>query len=106
MFPNTLRRDLVKFHKAALEDEYTLIIFRPLIAEVDNIFGRCTYFIFAEIKDNKIENVEIIENKFANQMGGAGVSAAQFVTEKDLTSYNFGCNIGGVKVTGKGGIYA
>lgn len=57
---------------------------KELDSEVDNVFGRCQYFIFAEVKDGKIGNFEAIENKFVNQMGGAGISAAQFVTEKDV----------------------
>jgi len=57
---------------------------KDLNSEVDKVFGRCKYFIIVEIKDNKTEKFEIIENKFANQMGGAGISAAQFVVEKNV----------------------
>lgn len=66
---------------------------KDLDSEVDNVFGRCPYFIFAEIKDKKIEKVEAMENKSANQMGGAGISAAQFVTEKNAEAVITG-NIG------------
>lgn len=57
---------------------------KDLNSEVDNIFGRCKYFIFAEVKNGKVGNFEAIENKFADQMGGAGISAAQFVVEKNV----------------------
>ncbi|MDD4878475.1 MAG: NifB/NifX family molybdenum-iron cluster-binding protein [Candidatus Nanoarchaeia archaeon] len=51
----------------------------------DNInaeFGRCPYFIIAEINDKKLIKFEAIENINANKPGGAGVSAAQAVAEK------------------------
>lgn len=57
---------------------------KDLNSEVDNIFGRCKYFIFAEVKNGKAGNFEAIENKFADQMGRAGISAAQFVVEKNV----------------------
>ena len=57
---------------------------KDLNSEVDKVFGRCKYFIFAEVKDGKVGNFEAIKNKFANQMGGAGISAAQFVVEKNV----------------------
>lgn len=57
---------------------------RGLDSEVDSVFGRCKYFIIAEIKNDKVENFEAVENKFADQVGGAGISAAQFVAEKDV----------------------
>lgn len=57
---------------------------KNLNAEIDNVFGRCKYFIIAEIKNNKVENFEAVENKFADQVGGAGISASQFVAEKGV----------------------
>ena len=53
-------------------------------SNVDKIFGRCPYFIIAEIKDDKIEKTEIIENKSTDQMSGAGVLTAQLMAEKDI----------------------
>lgn len=49
--------------------------------EIADIFGRCPYFIFVEIKDGKVEKSEAIENKISLQSGGAGMAAAKFVAE-------------------------
>ena len=62
-------------------------------SKLSEVFGRCPYFIFAEIsvkggstsggESNKIQKIESIENTAANQQGGAGISAAQVVAEKN-----------------------
>jgi len=51
---------------------------------VSDVFGRCPYFVIAEIKNQKIEKTEIIENKSAEQMSGAGMSVAQLMAEKNV----------------------
>ena len=51
---------------------------------VSDVFGRCQYFIIAEIKDDKIGKIGAIKNESANQMGGAGISSAQLMAEKDI----------------------
>ncbi|MBN1325701.1 NifB/NifX family molybdenum-iron cluster-binding protein [Candidatus Falkowbacteria bacterium] len=51
---------------------------------ISDVFGRCPYFIIAQIKDNKIENIEVIKNESINQNSGAGISAAQLLVEKDV----------------------
>lgn len=51
---------------------------------VSDIFGRCPYFIIAEINNQKIEKTEAIENKSTDQTSGAGVSTAQLMAEKDV----------------------
>ena len=51
---------------------------------ISNIFGRCPYFIITEVKDNKIGEIEIIKNKNIDQTGGAGISTAQLMAEKDI----------------------
>ena len=66
---------------------------KDLNSNVDEIFGRCSYFIIAEIKNKKTEKFEAIENISAKQMGGAGISAAQSVVEKDVKAVITG-NIG------------
>jgi predicted Fe-Mo cluster-binding NifX family protein len=66
---------------------------KNLNGEVDNIFGRCPYFLVVEIEDKKIQGFEAIENTSAKQMGGAGISAAQVVAEKDVDAIITG-NIG------------
>jgi len=57
---------------------------KDLDSNVSNVFGRCPYFIIAEIENKKIKKTEAIENMSANQMGGAGISAAQTVAERDV----------------------
>ena len=53
-------------------------------SDVSDIFGRCPYFIIAEIKDGKIEKTESIENESVDQTGGAGISTAQLMAEKNV----------------------
>jgi len=53
-------------------------------SDVSDIFGRCPYFIIAEIKDGKIEKTESIKNESVDQTGGAGISTAQLMAEKDV----------------------
>ena len=57
---------------------------KELKSNVDKVFGRCAYFIFAEIKDKKIVSVEAVENINAQKTGGAGISAAQTVADKKV----------------------
>ena len=66
---------------------------KDLDSNVSNIFGRCQYFIIAEIENKRITKTEAIENTSAKQIGGAGISAAQTVAEKDVKSVITG-NIG------------
>ncbi|NOQ67903.1 dinitrogenase iron-molybdenum cofactor biosynthesis protein [Patescibacteria group bacterium] len=66
---------------------------KDLNGEVDSVFGRCPYFLIVEIEDKKIQGFEAIENTSAKQMGGAGISAAQVVAEKDVDAIITG-NIG------------
>lgn len=60
---------------------------------VSDMFGRCPYFIIAEIADKKIVEVKSIENTGMGQTGGAGVSVAQLVVEKGVGTVITG-NIG------------
>ena len=55
-----------------------------LTDSVSEVFARCPYFIIAEIENEKIQRVETIENKIANQLGQAGISAAQLMAEKAI----------------------
>jgi len=57
---------------------------KSLKSKVAEVFGRCPYFIIAEIENNKIVRNEVMENAVANQMGGAGVAAAQAVAQKNV----------------------
>src|SRR3989338_1821156 len=54
-------------------------------SNVSEVFGRCPYFIIAEInKEGKIEKTEVIKNESADQAGGVGLAAAQLMAEKDI----------------------
>ena len=50
--------------------------------KVHETFGRCPYFIIAEIKDGKIEKTQAIKNESIDQTSGAGISSAQLVAEQ------------------------
>lgn len=62
-------------------------------SDVSDVFGRCPYFIVAEIKDNKIEKIEVIKNEGTDQMSGAGISTAQLMAEKNVNAVITG-NVG------------
>jgi|AntAceMinimDraft_18_1070375.scaffolds.fasta_scaffold08120_3 predicted Fe-Mo cluster-binding NifX family protein len=61
--------------------------------KIDETFGRCPYFIIAEVEDGKMGKIETIENKNINQTTGAGVSTAQLVAEKEVEAIITG-NVG------------
>lgn len=55
-------------------------------SDIFDTFGRCPYFIIAEIKDGKIEKIETIENKGINQNSGAGIYTAQLMAENNVNA--------------------
>ena len=55
---------------------------KELSDNVADVFGRCPYFILAEVAEGKIITSEVLENEAGNQAGGAGVAAAQLVVDK------------------------
>lgn len=57
---------------------------KNLTDNVSEIFARCPYFIIAEVENGKIQKTEVMENKIADQLGQAGISAAQQMAEKDV----------------------
>jgi len=57
---------------------------KKLTDNVSEVFARCPYFVIAEIENRKVRGTEIIENKIANQLGQAGISAGQLMAEKDI----------------------
>lgn len=57
---------------------------KDLNAMVDARFGRCPYFIIAEIEGNEIKGFEVIENQSASAFRGAGIQAAQTVANKGV----------------------
>ncbi|MDD2730980.1 MAG: NifB/NifX family molybdenum-iron cluster-binding protein [Candidatus Portnoybacteria bacterium] len=62
-------------------------------SDVSNVFGRCPYFVIAEIKDGKVEKTEAIKNESVDQNSGAGVSTAQLMAENDVNAVITG-NVG------------
>ena len=50
--------------------------------EVDVRFGRCPYFLIVEIEDNKVKNLNVIENMAKAQMNGTGISASEIVANE------------------------
>ena len=62
-------------------------------AEIDSRFGRCPYFIVAEIENGKVIKTTAIENPGASQGHGAGISAGETVGKTGaeiIISGNFG----------------
>jgi len=57
---------------------------KTLDDNISDFFGRCPYFIFAEIEDGKVAKVEAMKNNNVDQMGGAGLSAAKLMAEKNV----------------------
>jgi len=57
---------------------------KDIESNTSDVFGRCPYFIIAEIQDKKIKRTEAIKNENTDQMRGAGISAAQLVAERDV----------------------
>lgn len=57
---------------------------KDLSDEISEMFGRCPYFIIAEIKDGKAEKIEALKNESADQSSGAGMSAAKLMAEKNV----------------------
>ena len=57
-----------------------------LADDVSEVFARCPYFIIAEIENQEIKKFEAIKNESEKQMGGAGISAAQLMAEKNINA--------------------
>ena len=55
-----------------------------LSSELSPIFGRCPFFIIADIENNEIKNSKRIENNAVMQAGGAGPMAAQTVANEKV----------------------
>jgi len=66
---------------------------KTIDSDVDSMFGRCKYFIIAEIKDKEITKIESFENPAMEKTGGAGIFAAKAAAEKDADAVITG-NIG------------
>jgi len=66
---------------------------KNLTDSVSEVFARCPYFIIAEIENQEIEKFEAVKSESENQMGGAGISAAQLMAEKNVKAVITG-NVG------------
>ena len=53
-------------------------------SKVSEVFARCPWFIIAEIENDRVQKIESVENMSANQLGQAGISAAQLMAERDV----------------------
>ncbi len=74
--------------------------------EVDSRFGRCPYFLVVEAKKGEgISDVKVIENTTSEQMGGAGITAGQIISNEKPDAV-ITVNIGpkALQVLGKFGI--
>ncbi len=60
---------------------------------VSDVFGRCPFFIIAEIKGKRIGLIEILDNISLNQSGSTGVTVAQTILDKEVNAIISG-NIG------------
>lgn len=73
-----------------------------LDAEVDPRFGRCRYFIIADPETMKFE---VMDNSSAMAAGGAGISAAQIVANKNVQAVLTGnCGPNAYQVLSSAGI--
>jgi predicted Fe-Mo cluster-binding NifX family protein len=63
---------------------------KSLDSNVDLRFGRCQYFIIADIDSLEFE---VLENPNIDTMGGAGIQSAQLVASKQVTAVLTG-NVG------------
>jgi predicted Fe-Mo cluster-binding NifX family protein len=54
-----------------------------LNSEVSSVFGRCPYFIVADMEDDEIKEISSVENPARNERG-AGNIAAQFIVDRGV----------------------
>lgn len=52
--------------------------------DVDLRFGRCPYFMIVEIEKKEIKDMKVKDNTAAEQLGGAGINAAQIVADEKV----------------------
>lgn len=55
---------------------------KELSDNVSDVFGRCPYFILAEVAEGKIISSEAVKNVAESQAGGAGIAAAQLMVDQ------------------------
>lgn len=57
---------------------------KTLESEIDEVFGRCKYFIIAEANNNDMRITEVIENVGMKLTGGAGITSARTIAGKNV----------------------
>jgi predicted Fe-Mo cluster-binding NifX family protein len=57
---------------------------KELTDNLSDVFARCPYFIIAEIVNGEVKESKAEANISAEQLGQAGISAAQLVAEKEV----------------------
>ena len=57
---------------------------KDLESDVDERFGRCSYFLIVEIENKEVKNVKVIENTAKAQSGGAGITAGEIVANEKV----------------------
>jgi predicted Fe-Mo cluster-binding NifX family protein len=60
------------------------LIENSLESQIDQRFGRCKYFAFVTVENEKITNTEFIENNAATEGHGAGLKAAELMGENNV----------------------
>ncbi len=55
-----------------------------LVSEVAEVFGRCPYFLIAEIENGKIIKTEALKNESESRQSGAGIAAAQLMADRKI----------------------
>lgn len=57
---------------------------QDLSGNIADVFGRCPYFIIAEIESGKILKTEVLKNESENQSSGAGIGTAQLLANNGV----------------------
>lgn len=57
---------------------------KDLENNVDERFGRCSYFLIVDIEDKKIKNFNAVDNIAKAQTGGAGITAGEIVAKEEV----------------------
>lgn len=57
---------------------------KGLKSKASPVFGRCNYFIIAEIKDKEIKNSENVKNEGRRMRGGVGITAGELIGNKGV----------------------
>lgn len=59
---------------------------KELSDSVAELFGRCPYFVIAEIENGKIVKADAIKNENENQISGVGILVAKLLAENGVNA--------------------